>query len=177
MSSIVYSESLETSWFTLGEGIFEIVCTLFQQLFKMPETGLLQYLIGPQEQLMNQSLGDVYRVQSWLNRAFLTGRETLVGWDRGLQLFLCLLSSAGCILLWCLSNRERTFPVESYEKPGYAERGVWLGRCQVTFFVCQILAIRSKVNLLEIMRGGMELGGNCWGWYGTWKSQDGSPNK
>lgn len=64
MSSIVYSESLETSWFNLVEGIFEIISTPFQQLFKMPETELLQYLIGPLEQLMNQSLGDVFRVQS-----------------------------------------------------------------------------------------------------------------
>lgn len=68
MSFIVYLESLETLsdtfWFTLGEDIFEVVCTPFQQLFKMPETELLQYLVGPLEQLMNQSLGDLFRVQS-----------------------------------------------------------------------------------------------------------------
>lgn len=76
----MYSESLEALCdalrFSLGKDIFEVVHTPFQQLFKMPETELLQYLIGPLEQFMNQSLGDLFRVQSWFNRALLTERET-----------------------------------------------------------------------------------------------------
>lgn len=78
-SFIVYSESSEALRdalrFSLGEDIFEVVRTPFQQLFKMPETELLQYLIGPLEQLMNRSLGDLFRVQSWFNRALLTERD------------------------------------------------------------------------------------------------------
>lgn len=66
----------DTCSFFLGEGTFEVVQTLFQHLFKMPETESPQYLMGLLEQLKKQSLRGLFRFQSWLKRAFSATKNT-----------------------------------------------------------------------------------------------------